>query len=163
MPRMRGTEEAGFRIDHMFEYTDDRTFGSWSCTKCGVEIRGKYHHATNSITIDIVPGTRSKPGIMLVKLNPKPNEPVYFVFNQTMYSFFNDDPEKFRYSLEEHSCPCNFTRFPVIAGNDVDPHGIFKFIQIVERPDEWGFSGLDDATFRDYAALFPALREEDEP
>lgn len=50
-----------------------------------------------------------------------------------------------RYLYEEHTCPTNFIRIPLIAsGGDLDPHGVFEFVDAVWMMDEYDPDDADE-------------------
>lgn len=56
-----------------------------------------------------------------------------------------------RYFYEEHTCPTNYIRIPMICFNkDVDPHGLFKFEEAV-----WMVEGKHDEDY--FCEIFPQL------
>jgi hypothetical protein len=50
-----------------------------------------------------------------------------------------------KYFYEQHTCPTNFIRIPLIAvDGDVDPHGIFEFVEAVWMMDEYDSADCDE-------------------
>jgi hypothetical protein len=93
--------------------------------------------------------------LVLLKIDTK-EEPVYFVIEGLaewpMTAADLCDKERFFY--EEHTCPTNFIRIPMICqGGDTDPHGVFEFVDAVWMMDEY-----DSEEASEYLAeVFPQL------
>lgn len=91
--------------------------------------------------------------------------PVYFVIeglgkveNWDHPQIINDLQEKAAYFYEEHTCPTNFIRIPMIFHNgDQDPHGVFDFVEAVWMTPEY-LEAMENGWEDDYlAAVFPQL------
>lgn len=154
-------EESGFEFTHFVADGRDTTFGPWHCKTCGRGIRGSYHATDQSVDIEVLDASQDhKPGLMLVRLDPG-DKPIHLILDQTIYPGWED--HNYRYLVEEHSCPVNFLRIPIIAGTGTDPHGVLRFVQIIERPEDCDWSGPDPHdTFEDFAKHFPALLDDAE-
>lgn len=61
-----------------------------------------------------------------------------------------DEQDEFLYN--EHTCPVNFLGVEVITdGDDMDPHGIFEYVQTIPAPAD---IDLDNITLDEMRALF---------
>ena len=76
----------------------------------------------------------------LLALDRAQGNPVYFVIGVCAELCELDKlQEHLEYYYEEHTCPTNFIRVPMIAvDGDTDPHGIFRFVRSV-----WMTPGYD--------------------
>ena len=77
--------------------------------------------------------------LVLLKIEGK-EAPIFFVVEglSTWPSTREELLEHERYFYEEHTCPTNFIRIPMIAtGGDCDPHGVFDFVDAVWMMDEY--------------------------
>lgn len=63
-----------------------------------------------------------------------------------------------RYYYEEHTCPTNFIRIPLIAfDGSTDPHGVFDFVDAVWMMDEYEAYEGDVEEY--LCEVFPELKE----
>lgn len=63
-----------------------------------------------------------------------------------------------RYFYEEHTCPTNFIRIPLIVENgDMDPHGVFEFVDAVWMTDEYLMAVESGGEHEYLARVFPQL------
>lgn len=96
-------------------------------------------------------------GLLLLRVSGT-SPPVYIVREEDLADGWDD--ESYEHFYESKLCPSDVIRCEaVIEGEDVDPHGIFEFVQIIPRPDDWPFVGLVD--FARYAAAFDKLGRGD--
>lgn len=82
------------------------------------------------------------PVIVLLKMDITEKE-VYIIVKDYLY-YHNGEystDEDLEYFYNEHTCPSNYLRFPIIVDGDTDCHGIFKFIEAVPRPSDWSDHG----------------------
>lgn len=100
--------------------------------------------------------------LVLLKIENKDGAPVYFVVEGL--SHWPEDKEQTmwkhaRYFYEEHTCPTNFIRIPMIswAGNH-DPHGVFQFVDAVWMTDEYQAAEQEGGTDDYLLEAFPQLR-----
>ena len=93
--------------------------------------------------------------LVLLKIDAK-ESPVYFVVEGLgeWPSTIEGMVSHARYFYEEHTCPTNFIRVPLIStGGDSDPHGVFEFVDAV-----WMMSEYDPDDCEEYLAeVFPQL------
>ncbi len=69
---------------------------------------------------------------------------------------FDEMTAREKYFYEQHTCPTNFIRIPLIAVNgDTDPHGIFEFVESVWMMSV--YDGLNDKASY-LCEVFPQLR-----
>lgn len=99
--------------------------------------------------------------LVLLKIETS-DGPVYFVVEGVKrwpesYAEMQDGD---RYFYEEHTCPINFIRVPLIAsGGDLDPHGLFDHVETVWMMDEYE-SESEAGRGGDYLVeVFPVLLE----
>jgi hypothetical protein len=155
-----------FQVDHLFEGVR-RSFGPWPCEHCGIYIKGEVDE-NNNVSIETTDKPRQRQGLMLLKIAyPGYDEPgkeqIYFVFDQPLYShmFSNDGTLKLEgqdYYINEHTCPTNITRnLAIIFGNDVDPHGVFRHVQTVIKPDDFSDNADCCMQYADWCEIFDKL------
>lgn len=80
-----------------------------------------------------------------------------------------DRPKKDEYHYNEHTCPWNYLRLPIMVGEDSDPHGIFVHQETIAMPKgyEGSLERLQEAEDRGmtgpdaWAYYFPSLRGPD--
>ncbi len=66
--------------------------------------------------------------------------------------------ESARYFYEEHTCPTNFIRIPLISlAGDTDPHGVFEFVDAVWMMDEYTAADGAGDTDAYLAEVFPQI------
>lgn len=92
-------------------------------------------------------------------------EPVYFVIEGL--SVWEDKPwpdhinalqESSAYFYEEHTCPTNFIRIPMIFHDgDADPHGVFEFVEAVWMTTEYVAADKLGGKREYLAEVFPQL------
>lgn len=93
--------------------------------------------------------------LVLLKINGR-DGPIFFVV-EGLSKWPTPMPElieQTRYFYEEHTCPTNFIRIPMIAqGGDHDPHGVFEFVDVVWMVDEYSGDDIDEYLIE----VFPQL------
>ena len=96
----------------------------------------------------------------LVLLRIRAEPPVYFVV-EGIATWPNTMEEMLRsgkFVYESHTCPTNFIRIPMIAcGGDVDPHGVFEFVDAVWMMDEYEAAEEEGAEDEYLVEVFPQL------
>lgn len=60
------------------------------------------------------------------------------------------------YFYNEGTCPWNYLRLPIKAGDDADPHGIFVHQETIPRPAGYDGGSLDG--IEQWRAWFPSLQ-----
>lgn len=91
---------------------------------------------------------------VLILLRVAGSSPPVFLVKEDTYSMAERDLAEYAYN--ERSCPCDIVgAAEILCDGDVDPHGIFEFVDMVERPEDWPFTG--DTDWQRYQAIFPAL------
>lgn len=72
----------------------------------------------------------------------------YFVVEGCAKFCPNDElQEQNRYFYEEHTCPTNFIRVPLISfKGDHDPHGLFRFVRSIWMTDAYK-SAVDEVAY----------------
>lgn len=79
--------------------------------------------------------------------------PLYAVVKGWGQMASDEDTE---FLIEERQCPSDLLGVEaLISETDTDPHGVLTFIQQIETPDDWPFTGLVD--YARYRAAFSAL------
>lgn len=92
-------------------------------------------------------------GLILLKIADT-EPPLYLVVE---YPFYPDyDYELWDHLFESKMCPRDVVGVAaVLTYGDADPHGVFEFVQAVEKPVDWPFVGVVD--WARYRRLFTAL------
>lgn len=98
------------------------------------------HGGTNPVHGDM------RKTLVLLKIDGR-DGPIYFVVEglSTWPTTLPELLEQARYFYEEHTCPTNFIRVPMISeAGDHDPHGVFEFVDAVWMMDEYNEDGADE-------------------
>jgi hypothetical protein len=99
--------------------------------------------------------------LVLLRLGT-PGGPIHFVVEGVKQwpEPFAEMQDGDRYFYEEHTCPTNFIRVPLIAfEGDLDPHGLFEHVETVWMMDEYE-SESEAGRGDDYLVeVFPVLLE----
>lgn len=103
--------------------------------------------------------------LVLLKITT-PAKPIYFVIEglaiwpETIEELCSHE----QYFYEEHTCPTNFIRIPLIAqGGDLDPHGVFEFVDAVWMTNEY-LGYVESGEENEYLIeVFPVLMETEAP
>lgn len=149
-------------IDHLLSDTKPVKAGPWSCDDCGKAWFITMHSEQN-IQLKHAPDHDKTNTLVLLKLDKTYADEIFFVVEGLRFE--TDNPytnDKNRYFYEEHSCPVNHIRCPVLTRDatgdiNVDPHGVLRFVAAVDHPgkDVWDNLGPDDDA--EYVMLFPQL------
>lgn len=122
--------EGSSRIDHLFNDKNKvANWGIWYCDICGKGYKG------------IVKGKE----VYIEKVNKRKDKClVTLKYNNLLIIiegiFFDGkfDEESLKYYYEEHTCPVNYLRVEEVVdlkNNNIDPHGIFEFVEAVPHTD----------------------------
>jgi hypothetical protein len=76
-------------------------------------------------------------------------EPVHIIVEALGFQKDNVIDLDKSYYFNEHTCPWNYLRFNIRHGDDMDPHGIFQFVDAIIAPAGW-----KDLDAEDQFALF---------
>lgn len=120
-------------IDHLIGGRDT-SWGPWYCDKCGQGVTGEIKNG------EIIVNDDNKHSLELVVTLLYRDGLVFFV-EGNYYSMWDEDERyDLRYLYEEQQCPQNFLGkvFKVydIEEDDIDPHGLFKYIYTHPIPRE---------------------------
>lgn len=97
--------------------------------------------------------------LVLLRIETK-DAPIYFVVEglSEWPKALDEMRESARYFYEEHTCPTNFIRIPLIAyAGNTDPHGLFAFVDAVWMMDEYTATKKDGEEKYYLAEVFPQL------
>ncbi|MGI4943676.1 MAG: hypothetical protein ACRYHQ_24445 [Janthinobacterium lividum] len=146
-------------VTHFLSDQRDIAFGPWQCDGCGWVVEGRWHAATQTVSITKL--IEQKPpikGFMLLRIAPsKVETPLFFVVEHEVSTRHGFDgweawAESTRYWVEENTCPVNLVRVEaIIEGKNQDPHGVLQFVSFAPRPADW------DAHNADWSVLFPQI------
>lgn len=116
------------------------TAGPWYCRFCGTG------HLIKR-TEDGVNVSESKDRIVktlvLLKLAERTKKPIHIVVEGRMfvpvgkeaYEVISEQQGRDKYYYNEHTCPVNYLDAHIAVNGDTDPHGVFKHVQTVIKPD----------------------------
>ena len=130
-----------------------QSFGPWYCDDCG---RGYYGKRITHTEVDLksCAGKLIKTLVLLRNddeldlarfessdLDLTGYKPVFAIV-EGIHVIDNDSKELDfsgdQYFYDEHSCPTNFMRIECfIQGDDADPHGIWRWVETVAKPDDY--------------------------
>lgn len=130
-----------------------QTFGPWYCDECGHAIRGVA--TAHGADIESAPDRKIRT-LVLLRLYDQLNDGMYvhIVVEGMTFVKPGEEPnfEHDEYHYNERTCPWNYLRLPIKAGDDSDPHGVFVHQETILLPD--GYDGSIDG---DWCDLFPSL------
>lgn len=124
-------------LDHLSVGT---SAGPWYCEFCGTG------HLIKR-TEDGADVTESKDRIVktlvLLKLAEPTKKPIHIVVEGRMFvpvgkevsEVIDDQQSRDKYYFNEHTCPTNYLDARIAVNGDTDPHGVFKHVQTVIKPD----------------------------
>ena len=129
-------------IEHLLDGTTVSPSFSWACD-CGATWRFPMP-APDATSVELSASERERREPVLVTLEMPPQEkPVRITFRGFRYyqdgeSSVESADDSLRYLYEEHSCPVNWLHNlkEVFAGEEADPHGLFKFIKAEPWKDD---------------------------
>lgn len=154
-----------FCIDHLKSTDSTETIHGWMCRACVSSVKFKMNEAGDIEILDVV---RPPPGKerLLVLLSadfqdPNAEKRVYLVVSKPNYSRGVDlatITKSERFYFDEHTCPTNYLGATIIEGDNDDPHGIFKFEEVIFQPE-----GFDTDDFHNsggsYKSLFKSMKQ----
>lgn len=102
------------------------------------------------------PDSGEIPGLLLLKVACEAATPIYIVREWSRSTSGGEADEVDAYMFDERMCPSDVIGCEaVIEGDDLDPHGIFEFVQWVPRPADWPFTGA--VSIERYRMLFSRM------
>lgn len=135
--------------------------GPWYCKECGWA--SQFEIASGEkIIIDAVDKCRV-PTLVLLCFDGATDdgEPLYLIVDWFAYGTSQgvmlENNGHNDYFFNEHWCPQNYLSAIVMTAKSTDPHGIFRYIEMIARPDDWEETS-SNATVEEVRELFPALR-----
>lgn len=137
------------------------SFGPWYCEDCGLGIQGDV--TDEGACIERASDRKLNTLVLLCLYEPlKGGEDVHIVVKGMTFVKEGEEPDFDHdvYFYNEHTCPWNYLRLPLKAGEDTDPHGVFVHQETVLMPKDYD----EDQSFDDidgWKALFPSLRKEE--
>lgn len=150
------------RIGHL--EPSDKTY-QWQC-ECCTDISFIYHNKEELEIVSVKTPPEGKSHLLiLLKADfqgTDAKKPVYLIVQKMNYRHELDIKtitEYEEYHYNQHTCPSNYLGgTTILEGDDDDPHGIFKFQEVVFTPE-----GYDATDFHNqggnYVDIFPSLKD----
>ena len=121
-------ESSKTRIDHLFTKENKSiSFGPWYCDECGKAYKGEVIGC--DVFIEKIKDKRKDKCIVFLK-----NSNVLIAIKSYYYDGKIEN-EKFMNFYNQHTCPTNYLGVEMVFDlneNEIDPHGIFEFVSVVE-------------------------------
>lgn len=139
---------------------DKGTFGPIHCGACGQGIKGTVDKGR--VFVELTNDSDNKPGLLLVRIgfqgdNVENITPIYLILPDVYYPTIDEEVRE--YIVDEKRCPSDTLggKAFVIEGFDTDPHGVFEYMQHVEKPVN--FDKNRPHTYEDWREIFDTLPE----
>ena len=140
------------------------TFGPWYCGECGCGFHGTILDG-GAVEITLA-SDRKYNTLVLLRLDAAVEKPICIVVEGMKFAPTGTPPEYVLadvaendgYFYNEHTCPWNYLRIPIMEGENTDPHGIFVHQETVMKPTD--YDGHISRSVEAWRELFPSLRGE---
>lgn len=114
--------------------------GPWYCDNCGTGhlIQRTEEGVNVAQAKDNIVKT-----LVLLQLNQPTEKPIHIVVEGMMFvpigkdihEAITEQQDKDKYYYNRHTCPSNYLHVRIAENGDTDPHGVFKHVQTVIKPD----------------------------
>lgn len=136
-----------------------QSFGPWYCDGCGLGIKGQA--TQDGASIETASDRKINTLVLLRLREPLASgEEIHIIVEGMTFVKDGDNPdfENDVYFYDEYTCPWNYLRLPLKAGDDTDPHGVFVHQETVQMPDDYDDLECFDSSDR-WEVLFQSLRQ----